>query len=647
MSCGSKASGSDTEKVKSVVLGTAGHIDHGKTALVLALTGMDTDRLPEEKSRGITIDLGFARLPLVDASGRKLDLSLIDVPGHHAFIRNMLAGAAGIDCVMLVVAADEGVKPQTEEHLAICTLLGIERGLIVLTKRDVVEAARIREVREEVRRLVEDTPLAQVEMLAVSALTGEGISQLKAALARLAMSVPERSTDQVMRLPLDRAFSVRGFGTVVTGTLQAGSVRAGKTAELQPGDRPVRLRGVQVHGMARAEAHAPGRVALNLSGVEVADVARGDMLVFPGTLDPVSTVDVEVRMLPGAPVLRHRSSVRVHAFASESLASILFYDADQMAAENAPGSRMARLRLRQPMVLIPGDRFVLRQLSPALTIAGGRVLDAHPLRQMRRAKARGWLGRLRDAGQVEQLLLRVERRGSAGITISELVRETGWTADTVRRLSRPLVGTKRLVARSAEDPVAHLLWPESLALAADAVLRQVSSAKGAAIALAELRSKARLNEWVFELAVETLRREGRVELQGTRLSLAGSSEAGAKGVNPRLAAVEAMYRTAGLASPILSEVSAKLGVAPKELSGLVTELLRARSLVRMGADNLLTHREALERLAGDLRAHRGESFDVARFKSFTGLTRKHVIPLLEYLDGARVTRNANGVRVIL
>src|SRR5277367_5014339 len=264
--------------MRSIVLGTAGHIDHGKTSLVFRLTGTDTDRLPEEKSRGITIDLGFAAMRF---EHEQTELSLVDVPGHHAFVRNMLAGAGGIDCVMLVIAADDGVKPQTTEHLAICTLLGVGHGIVVLTKKDAVNAEHLQRTSAQVQQFLQSTFLHDSPMLAVSARTGEGIAELKAELARLLVRIPERSADFLPRLPLDRAFSMKGFGTVVTGTLQAGSMRVGDSLEVQPGARIVRVRGLQVHGSPRDRADAPCRVALNLAAVDVRDVKRGDTLIPP------------------------------------------------------------------------------------------------------------------------------------------------------------------------------------------------------------------------------------------------------------------------------------------------------------------------------------------------------------------------------
>ncbi len=623
---------------RSVVLGTAGHIDHGKTALVLALTGTDTDRLPEEKSRGITIDLGFAALQLTGEDGTRYDLSLIDVPGHHAFIRNMLAGAGGIDCVMLVVAADEGVRAQTTEHLTICTLLGIERGAVVLTKVDAVTAERLDEARAEVRRLVKNTFLQDAPVVATSARTREGITELKATLAALAAAVPERSRERVPRLPLDRAFTVKGFGTVVTGTLQAGSLRVGAPYLLEPGSRPVRVRGMQVHGAARAEVEAPNRVALNLPGIEVAEVHRGDMILAPETLRATSAIDAALTSVPGAPALRHRSRVRVHAFAAESLATLLLYDD---AGTPAAGVALGRLRLAKGMVLAPGDRFVIRGNSPAVTLAGGRVLDAQPLPRQRRSAARAWLEELAGADLRGLLLLRVARRDTRGSGLPELVAETGLTTETLRQLLGPLVVEGKVIG-AAEG--AHLLTAAALVRATATVLGEVTRAR-AAVPAPELRSRTRLQEWVFQLAVRGLERRKQLAATPAGWALPAVGEA-PKG-DARLAAVETLYRRAGLASPILSEAGAALKIDPKQLPPLITELLRAGKLVRLGADNLLMHTDAIARLTAELAKRRGQTMDVAAFKTLTGLTRKHAIPLLEYLDGARVTRNLGGVRTVL
>ena len=625
--------------MRSIVLGTAGHIDHGKTSLVFRLTGTDTDRLPEEKSRGITIDLGFAAMRFED---EQIELSLVDVPGHHAFVRNMLAGAGGIDCVMLVIAADDGVKPQTTEHLAICTLLGVRHGIVVLTKKDAVNAEHLQRTSVEVQQFLQNTFLDDAPMLAVSARTGEGIAELKAELARLVTRIPERSADFLPRLPLDRAFSMKGFGTVVTGTLQAGTMRVGDSLELQPGARTVRVRSLQVHGSPRDHANAPCRLALNLAAVDVQDVKRGDTVLPPATLSCVSTVDAEVVMLAGVSPLKHRSRVRLHAFTSDTLATVLRYESDTPSRQ---GTILVRLKLFEPLLLAPGDRFVLRQASPPLTIGGGWVLDAHPLPGLRKAAALGWLKQINDASRVEQLRLRVIRRGVAGISLSVLIAETALTLQALHRAIEPLLSQARLVASRSQGAPHHLLASESLEQASAHLLRELGRMSGEPISRAELRSKTRLSDWVFELALKPLLANEAVQAERDGLRLAASS-ADLSARDPHLAQVEELYLRAGLASPILSEVSEKTGIPSAELHRLITNLLRGKKLVRMGADNLFIHADALDRLTAALRQHRGETFDVARFKSFTGLTRKHAIPLLEYLDRMHVTRNNSGTRAI-
>lgn len=625
---------------RSVVVGTAGHIDHGKTALVLALTGTDTDRLPEEKKRGITIDLGFAALRLKDNEGRSVDLSLIDVPGHHAFIHNMLAGAGGIEAVLLVIAADEGVKAQTIEHLAICRLLGVRHGLVALTKCDSVSPSRIEDVCGEVRNLTRGTFLETAPMLRVSAHTGQGIPELKKMLLQVALSVPQQSNALVTRLPLDRAFSVPGFGTVATGTLISGSVHPGENVELQPGGRVLRVRGVQVHQASRDEARAPTRVALNLTGIEVAEIHRGDIVVPPGTLSSGATIDVELSMLPGAS-LRHRHRVQIHAFTSDAMATVLLYETDTQPQE---AIRLARLRLSKPMLLIPGDHFVLRSSKEIL--GGGRVIDAAPLSRLRKAIARRWLQEIRNASPDQQVFARIQRRGTAGITLSQLVQETGLHSDAILRTAAPIIEEKRIVGIKHHGHVDRFIDSAPLTVAAELIFKELARKPSGSSSRAELLSRTRLCDWVLSLVLEHLRHTQRVRVIGTQISIATASPA-ANDEADVLAKIESLYRTAGLASPIVSEVASALDLDSKSLTRHLTLLLRSGKLVRMGSDNLLVHADALAKIKAELTRYRGDTFDVGRFKNFTGLTRKHAIPLLEYLDGARVTFNRDGVRTVL
>jgi len=625
---------------RSVVMGTAGHIDHGKTALVLALTGIDTDRLPEEKARGITIDLGFAALDLNDAEGNTVHLGMVDVPGHHAFIHNMLAGAGGIDCVLLVVAADEGVKAQTVEHVAICNLLGVRYGVIALTKQDAVSAARLEQARGEVREFAKRTFLEGASLIAVSARTGAGISDLKRALLDVVLKVPEHSTDTLLRLPLDRAFSIPGFGTVATGTLRDGSLRVGDAVELQPEGRGVRVRGIQVHRQSVKEASAPTRAALNLAGIEVADIHRGDTIVQRGAFAPTRSVGVELTILPGARAVKHRSQLGFHAFTSETSATVLLYESKEEG-----GVRLARLRLKKPMVLVPGDRFVLRQ--PEGIIGGGRVLDAHPMPRWRKGATREWLEGIRNASREQQFLARVRRRGREGISIAALGQETGLKADAIQGVISALIAANHVIGAGADQAYPdRILCREALAQATDLLLKELTKKESLSISRAELLSRTRLQAWVFELAIERLRQGNRIRIAGPEISIEGGGAEGGKQTQ-LLVKVEELYRCAGLASPLVSEAGSKLQIGPKELPPLITLLLRSGKLVRMGSDNLLIHADALAKLKADLLQLRGQTLDVGRFKEITGLTRKHAIPLMEYLDRARVTVNKQGVRTVL
>jgi selenocysteine-specific elongation factor len=627
---------------RSLVIGTAGHIDHGKTALVLALTGTDTDRLPEEKSRGITIDLGFAALHLKDAEGRSVDLSLVDVPGHHAFIHNMLAGAGGIEAVLLVVSADEGVKAQTAEHLAICDLLGVRHGIIALTKCDAVSAERLEQARNEVRNLTRHTFLEEAPLLVTSARAGEGIGDLTKALLHLALKLPEHSNEFITRLPLDRAFSVPGFGTVVTGTLLSGILRSSENVELQPAGRIVRVRGLQVHQHSHEEARAPTRVALNLAGIEVGEINRGDVIVPPGTLFPTDTVDVELRMLPGAPPLRHRAQAQMHAFTSEAMATVLLYEID---SQSEAVTRLARLRLSKPMLLVPGDHFVLRSSKEVL--GGGRVVDAAPLPRLRKATARQWLQQVRNASPAQQIFARVQRRGTTGITLPELVQETGLSGDAILTITAPLIEQNRIVGiKTNRAHIDQFIEAEALSSAVALLFGELTRKPSHSSTRAELLSRTGLREWVFDLALDRLLRTKPVRFVGTQISIATVTPA-PNIETELLAKIEGLYRSAGLASPIVSEVASALHMDIKNLTRLLTLLLRAGKLVRMGSDNLLVHTDALTQIKTDLAQRRGQTFDVGGFKNLTGLTRKHAIPLLEYLDGARVTLNRDGIRTVL
>ena len=632
-----------TTLVKSVVIGTAGHIDHGKTTLVRALTGVDTDRLPEEKRRGITIDLGFASLDAHALDNTPLRISFVDVPGHKLFIRNMLAGAGCIDAVLLVISAEEGIKPQTEEHLAICGLLGVRRGLTVVTKVDAVSPDRLEEVCSEILAFLSGTFLDESHacVLPVSARTGQGLDELRRELLSLATKIPGNNPDHLPRLPIDRAFVMKGFGTVVTGTLLSGEFHVGESLALEPGSRSIRVRGMQTHGHAEEHARAGARVALNLAGIEVSDANRGQTLVPERTLSAVMTIDVDAMLLPESTIVKHRSRVHFHAFTADTLATVSLYRYE--TAE--PGTRrLMRLRLQKPVVLVPGDRFVLRSCSPASTIGGGHVLDAHPLPNLRKAKCLSWLEALKSASLEEQLFMRVARRGVAGLTLRELVAETGLTLEALQRITQSLISSKRLLNITGDMQ----LTSEAAEIATSniAVLLK-KDARADGLKRSELKSQTGLRTEIFDFLLEKLVGEQKLHLQNERIYLAASGPHLADADLESHFAIASIYEAAGLAAPSFSEVATRLNLKEREMRRLMTFLLRERVLIKMGTDELYIHNSALERLRDQVRDLRGQTVDVAHFKQLTGLSRKYAIPLLEYLGRERITRKVGDKHLVL
>src|SRR5215510_6794678 len=442
--------------MKRIIVGTAGHIDHGKTSLVKALTGVDADRLKEEKERGITIDIGFADLTVGD-----VHFGFVDVPGHERFVKNMLAGAHGIDLVTLVVAADESVMPQTREHFDICRLLEVKSGLVVITKADLVDEELLQLVEAEVADYVAGSFLEGAPVLRVSSRTGAGVDELKKTLSRLAAKAQERDENATARLPIDRAFTIKGFGTVVTGTLIAGRIRVGDELEILPplsssgsssGAR--RARGLQVHGKSTQEALAGERVAVNLQGIDLAEVERGQTLSPAGRLRSSSMLDARLRLLKSAPrSLRSRSRVRLHIGAAEVLARVLLLGSSELA----PGaSCFAQLRLETPTLALPGDHFIVRAYSPVVTIGGGVVIDALPSKHRLReaAQAASWLEKLEAADEAERIALLVEMAGERGMGQDEIAARSGSSDEVIRRAAESLTKTRRAVTASQNPKTA-------------------------------------------------------------------------------------------------------------------------------------------------------------------------------------------------
>ena len=632
--------------MKSVIVGTAGHIDHGKTALVKALTGIDADRLEEEKRRGITIDIGFAHLELPAPSGEKIRLGFVDVPGHERFVRNMLAGIGGIDLVLLVIAADESIKPQTREHFDICRLLSVRRGITVLTKADMVDSETLDVVRMEVEEFLKDSFLEGAPIIPVSALKGTGLDELKRALVAAAGEISAKDSQALARLPIDRVFIMKGFGTVVTGTLVSGTIRKEEELELFPLGKRVRVRGVQVHGSAAEKAIAGERTALNLAAITTEELARGMMLAPPETFHATSRIDVSLTMLPSAKPLKDRARLHLHAYTAETITEVALYGEKQVK----PGATaFAQLRLTDPALLLPGDRFILRQFSTVITIGGGVVLDAAPVKRKARAEDKlRFLQTMKSGSAEEVLTARISRQGKTGLTLASAVAETGWTTTRVHAAVATLLAEKKVV-RTADTLVADEAFQASTAQALAAVkgFHDKNSLVGG-ISREALREQLKLGPEVFTAVLDELTRQKKLEVQGEQLRLPGrgvvmkDDEAESKKI------IETAFSSAGLKVPALYEVLGGLKVDKVRAQKIVTLLLRDKVLIKISHD-LVFHQSALQELRKQIAAYKikAPKIDVAKFKEMTGVSRKYAIPLLEYLDRERVTRRVGDAREIL
>jgi selenocysteine-specific elongation factor len=619
--------------MKNIVIGTAGHIDHGKTALVRALTGIDTDRLKEEKQRGISIDLGFAHLQLSD----NVRLGFVDVPGHERFIKNMLAGVGGIDLVLFVIAADESIKPQTREHFDICSLLGIRKGIVVLTKADLAGDDLLELVRLEVDEFVRGSFLEGAPVVAVSSTNGQGLAELRAEIEKLAASIGERDASQYFRLPIDRAFTMRGFGAVVTGTLVSGTVRLDEEVELHPLLRRVRVRGIQVHGASVKEAAAGQRTALNLAGVDISELGRGMTLAAAGRFRATRQIDCVFQLLASAKPLKHRSPVHFHAGTAEVEAEIRRLKSSESLQ---PGAReYVRFLLNEPLLLLPGDRFIVRRFSPVVTIGGGVVLDSAAPRR----GAPDRLGILETAPPAERIAL-LASESRYGIGMPELVARTGWLESTIRKSA---AGAGQIVLESPQFWLLDSQWAASQLEAMHEQLKQFHRRNPmlAGVPKEELRSKylPSAPPWLMGALlarVKTLATDAEtVRLSSHKVSFQrDEEEASTK--------IESAFRAAGLATPAMQEVLGKSGVEPNRARTILQLLLRDKRLVRV-SDELVFHSSALLSLRALLAQKKGARFAVAEFKDWTGVSRKYAIPLLEYLDREHVTRRDGDSRIVL
>ena len=630
---------------KHVVVGTAGHIDHGKTSLVKALTGIDTDRLPEEKARGITIDLGFAFLE--EPGG--LTIEIVDVPGHERFVKNMLAGVGGIDLAMLVIAADEGVMPQTREHLAICSLLHIKAGLIALTKADMVEPDWLELVREDVAGAVRDTFLAGAPILPVSAKTGQGLDELRAALRTLAQSVPQRGTDQLPRLPIDRVFTVRGFGTVVTGTLTAGALGVDDRVEVFPRKTEAKIRGLQTHGHPVTSARAGQRTAVNLQGLERAAIARGDVVGLPGTLVPSMLVDGTLELLKDAArPLRARARVRFHVGTSEIMARAILLDRTELA----PGeTSFARFRLEGQLVARPGDRFVVRSYSPVVTIGGGTLLDVDPPRFKRRGPALVAHLTLLQTGDPEAVLEEhVRHVGAAGVRLATLAGRVPFGPAQLKGLLDALRAAGRVIAVERD----WFIHPESFARLSTLVVDTLTAFHHAGplkpgMSREELRSRAGgADERVFAFLLSALGADGTVKTERDKVRLASHEVRLSPDQQRVVDRLEDDFLRAEAAPPSAEEALGRAGLGGgDEEHELFQVLVQAGKLVRV-KESLFFHARALDTIQTKLVALLRERKEIgpADIKDLLGISRKYAIPLLEFFDQRRVTARVGERRIL-
>ncbi len=635
--------------MKHVVIGTAGHIDHGKTELVRALTGINTDRFREEQERGITIDIGFAPLPL----GEALTIGFVDVPGHERFVKNMLAGIWGIDLVLLVIAADESVMPQTREHFDICSLLQVKRGLIALTKCDLVDDEIAQLAAMECREFVKGSFLASAPILPVSARTGAGLDALRAALAAAAVEVEPGLPSQLLRLPVDRSFSMKGFGTVVTGTLVSGRIAEGEEVSIYPEGRRCRVRGLQVHGRSVREASAGRRTAVNLQGLEAAQVRRGDVLAQPEEIEPTSVIDVRVRVLPtSSRPLEEMDRVRFHQGTSELFARVRVHGD---GAIPPGGEGWAQLRLERPACCLRGDRFVLRRYSPMTTFAGGVVIDTMPPRARRRARSAGTdrLAALEAADRAGAMRVFASEYPD-GVPLATLARRAGTTPAEAVALAGAMTASGDLIM-TGEGPGAVMIGLAAVQAFEERVVERLEAYHAGnplrpGMPREELRARAfgQAPPEVVRLVMGRLEDRGRAAAEKDVARLAGHRVVLTGEEAERRGRLEEAYRATGLNPPTPDEAAAAAGLDSRRAAKLIHLLLSEGRLVKI-RDGKIFHASALEDLKKRLWTLRNERrvIDIGAFKELTGTSRKNAIPLLEHLDASRVTRRVGSDREIL
>jgi len=643
---------SPEEYASGLVMGTAGHIDHGKTMLIRALTGEDLDRLREEKARGITIELGFVALELGD--GRRV--GVVDVPGHERFVKTMVAGAQGIDFVLLAVAADEGVMPQTREHLDICVLLGVEKGLVALTKSDKVDRETLELAVEDVRDAVAGTFLEGAPVIPCSAVTGEGVEELRSAIAAVADEIVPRSGEGIFRMPVDRSFSVRGFGTVVTGTVISGRIKKGDEVEVLPGGRKGSVREMESHGEKLGSAVAGHRLAVNISGVDRREVGRGQWVTSAGAMELTRTVDAMVTVLPGAKApLEHAHEIGLHVGTAFIIAELDLLGARRLD----PGAESAlRLHLREPLPLAAGDRFVLRSFARRMTVAGGEIADPFPgertLHRGRRGKKKAaeFLLSLSRAPARERVRRLIDAAGLKGAKRGRLLLRV---PDFPRRVDDALAGLVQegeVVRCGGRDEVfvtkGHFAaFRESLYEALAAYHESHPMETGVSRASFRSSNASRVSQEIFDTALDALVRSGRVAVEGDKLRTSEHAPSAGDADVKVLDSLENVLKSSGITPPALNELAKKVGRDRKVVAGLLKYMVESGRAEKV-SDDLYFHPEAISAIKSSLREHfrKNEGIDPVGFKELFGVSRKYAIPLLEYLDRERFTMRVGNRRVL-
>ncbi|MFZ0592772.1 MAG: selenocysteine-specific translation elongation factor [Bryobacteraceae bacterium] len=614
-----------------IVFGTAGHIDHGKTTLVRSLTGIDTDRLAEEKKRGLSIELGFADLVL--PNDRRI--AIVDVPGHERFIKNMLAGVGGLDAVLLVIAADEGIKPQTREHFDICRLLNISRGIIVLTKADLVRPERIEQLESEARDFCRNSFLDRAPCIPVSAREGSGLPRLIGEMTSLVDGLEPRREPSFARLPIDRSFKMQGFGTVVTGTLQGGCLRVGDTVEIHPLREHYRIRGIQVHRQPVEEAWPGQRTAINLAGIEAQQIHRGAVLTVPDTFESTKIFDAAIQWLDPKCAIRTRQSLRLYVGSLETTADVRLIEALNQSQS------ITRIASHEPLLILPQDRFVLRNADA--TVGGGAVLDPFPPIRINREKTSVRLRALLTGSDGIRIRTLVEE-STQGRKISNLVRTTGWTPERIKELAKA-DGT--LTICETEQRVVGLKWLEQKRQQVIAWLQNFHqlnpASKGAAMHQVRSSLMSGIEPTLSDLI---LRGSSQIVIAGDTVSLLGHVAKVSPEETAARATLEQLFQNSGFQPPSADEALAAINIEPKRARIQLDALLKEKRLVKVASD-LILHVDVVEQMKRSIALRKGQRFSVPEFKVWTNVSRKYAIPLLEFLDRERVTRREGDIRVVL